>query len=641
MSKVEVDKVIPQSGTTLTIGDSGDTINLVGTLQSNGSPLPGDISSVVAGTGLSGGGTTGAVTLNIEAAQPTITSIGGALAVLTCPGNLTVTGNAIASAISATNEIRAGSFQSSNGDNLISISGTSVSIGATGDKITNFTSTGIDDNADATAITIDSSERVGVGETSPLGILHVKNADSSADVFTDTVAILENSGNTRLSILSGTSGEGEILFGDSGLNRQGRIAYRHNGDKFTFQTGNTERMTLTSTGLAIGTSSPSEALDVVGNANITNSTNHPTLEIRSTITPTGSTTGGQIKLSLGSGSNSGSGNADTQAGDKLGSILFNGQGTDFSYQGANIEALVTTGDGNDVRANQGVAMIFGTKTVGGSGFTEKMRLSAEGNLFIATTTEASDDVGHALLASGSAYHTTDGTYAGLFNRKSSDGEVVQIRKDNSHIGTIGVVAGDLNIYSTASNHGGLRFQIGGRIVPVNNSGGISDNANDLGNTNQRYKDLYLGGGIYVGGQGTANKLSDYEEGTWTPAYRGASSAGSYSTNASGTYTKVGNLVSVTAHLKNITQNSAGSGSIEIAGLPFAKSSSQESDIGSIYLNLFSLGGSDKYAIVNVNPSVSHVLITAIDSDGASASTLQLSARQSDSADMFFSVTYTT
>ena len=28
MSKVEVDKVIPQSGTTLTIGDSGDTLTV-------------------------------------------------------------------------------------------------------------------------------------------------------------------------------------------------------------------------------------------------------------------------------------------------------------------------------------------------------------------------------------------------------------------------------------------------------------------------------------------------------------------------------------------------------------------------------------------------------------------------------------
>ena len=36
-----------------------------------------------------------------------------------------------------------------------------------------FTSQGIDDNADATAITIDSSERVGIGTTSPASSLHV------------------------------------------------------------------------------------------------------------------------------------------------------------------------------------------------------------------------------------------------------------------------------------------------------------------------------------------------------------------------------------------------------------------------------------------------------------------------------------
>jgi hypothetical protein len=66
MSEVKVNKVSPRSGTTLTIGDSGDTVNVVGTLQNNGSELVGDISSVVAGTGLSGGGTSGAVTLNSD-----------------------------------------------------------------------------------------------------------------------------------------------------------------------------------------------------------------------------------------------------------------------------------------------------------------------------------------------------------------------------------------------------------------------------------------------------------------------------------------------------------------------------------------------------------------------------------------------
>lgn len=39
-----------------------------------------------------------------------------------------------------------------------------------------FTSQGIDDNADATAITIDSSERVGIGTSSPSAPLHIQNS---------------------------------------------------------------------------------------------------------------------------------------------------------------------------------------------------------------------------------------------------------------------------------------------------------------------------------------------------------------------------------------------------------------------------------------------------------------------------------
>jgi hypothetical protein len=47
---------------------------------------------------------------------------------------------------------------------------------------TNFTSTGIDDNATSTAITIDSSERVGIGISSPSGNLHVNNASGSGEL---------------------------------------------------------------------------------------------------------------------------------------------------------------------------------------------------------------------------------------------------------------------------------------------------------------------------------------------------------------------------------------------------------------------------------------------------------------------------
>jgi len=98
MSEVKVNKLSPRSGTTVTIGDSGDTIS-----------IPSGVTLDASSGGLAGTLTT--------AAQPNITSVG---------------------------------------------------------TLTSFTSTGIDDNADATAITIDSSENVGIGTTSPSSILHAE-----------------------------------------------------------------------------------------------------------------------------------------------------------------------------------------------------------------------------------------------------------------------------------------------------------------------------------------------------------------------------------------------------------------------------------------------------------------------------------
>ena len=47
--------------------------------------------------------------------------------------------------------------------------------------IADFTSTGIDDNATSTAITIDSSENVGIGVTSPTGVLSLSSADTTTN----------------------------------------------------------------------------------------------------------------------------------------------------------------------------------------------------------------------------------------------------------------------------------------------------------------------------------------------------------------------------------------------------------------------------------------------------------------------------
>tara|TARA_B100001287_G_scaffold66892_1_gene54689 strand:- start:3685 stop:4227 length:543 start_codon:yes stop_codon:yes gene_type:complete len=74
------------------------------------------------------------------------------------------------------------------------------------------------------------------------------------------------------------------------------------------------------------------------------------------------------------------------------------------------------------------------------------------------------------------------------------------------------------------------------------------------------------------GTATSELFDDYEEGTWTPVVRGATSAGTatYST-AAGRYTKVGDLVSITGYI-NFSSHT-GSGFAEIIGLPYTTSQS--------------------------------------------------------------------
>ena len=67
----------------------------------------------------------------------------------------------------------------------------------------------------------------------------------------------------------------------------------------------------------------------------------------------------------------------------------------------------------------------------------------------------------------------------------------------------------------------------------------------------------------------ANTLDDYEEGTWTPALRGGSTAGTwtFSTNQGG-YTKIGNVVTVWLNIQVSSVSGSPNGSAIISGLPF-------------------------------------------------------------------------
>ena len=145
----------------------------------------------------------------------------------------------------------------------ISTSGAITTTGA-------FTSVGIDDNASgAVAITIDSDEKVGIGETSPDNKLHVKYGDVGVASNTNCGLTVEGSPNeateeSGINILS-TAG-GNIFFGDAASAVVGRIKYDHADNKMQLHTAGTERMRITTDGnVGIGeTPSADERLIVKG-----------------------------------------------------------------------------------------------------------------------------------------------------------------------------------------------------------------------------------------------------------------------------------------------------------------------------------------------------------------------------------------
>jgi hypothetical protein len=120
-------------------------------------------------------------------------------------------------------------------------------------------------------------------------------------------------------------------------------------------------------------------------------------------------------------------------------------------------------------------------------------LFIEGNtnyLLIGKSDSGSDVVGCTLRTTGQAAFTMDGNGPLVLNRKSSDGDIVFLQKDNSAVGSIGTNESYAYIAGTAR---GLRFGHSGsnaQIVPVTASGQGSDDNVDLGAASLRFDDVY-------------------------------------------------------------------------------------------------------------------------------------------------------
>ena len=450
---------------------------------------------------------------------------------------------------------------------------------------------GIVDNSNATAITIDSSENVGIG-TTPIYDLDI--LDTSETIL--GIRASDSSG-TNVAIRFQDAGTGT---GVNGL-YVGRTAdknwfYSYEAEPLVFGTSATEAMRIDASGnVGIGTDSPA--------------------------------------INKGSGTASALHLYTAAASPEL--RIERGNGTDFSITAS------TTGGGANLYSSHG--MTFHTNST-----TRAVDIDTSGNLLVGKTAAGFANTGHELRGGGSyAAFTRDGGSPVLVNRKSSDGTLVEYMKDGTAVGSIGTwdsdfVIGQVNV--------AFKFDDGSnQILPWSVGSNLNrDNAITLGASDSRFKDLYLSGtlngisttksasgnrwgilpevesngvmevgryldfhltdgdtsdygaridfdgtnivstnafymssGIYLGGSGAANKLEDYEEGTWTPQvdFGGSDNGVTYGIRQ-GRYTKIGRMVSLSFNLV-LSNKGSQTGQVTITGAPFGNYTASQNNASPI------------------------------------------------------------
>jgi len=210
--------------------------------------------------------------------------------------------------------------------------------------------------------------------------------------------------------------------------------------------------------------------------------------------------------------------------------------------------------------------------------SEAMRIDSSGNVLVGTTspTPSSGSVNSpgVAISSGSFGGLISATRSGgavaEFNRKSNEGGIVDLRKDGSTVGSIGIESSGFYLDGEPA-HSGIRFG-SGAVTPRFN-GSADDGGINLGNSSERWENLYLSGGVYLGGTGSANYLDDYETGTWTPVLGGVSGCfggiTGINTIAHANYVKIGSIVYLSCILSLDGSITNSEGVIRFNGIPFA------------------------------------------------------------------------
>jgi hypothetical protein len=262
-----------------------------------------------------------------------------------------------------------------------------------------------------------------------------------------------------------------------------------------------------------------------------------------------------------------------------------------------------------------------------------MTLDGSGNLLVGKTSLGIANAGNTLAAGGYTEFTrtaTSTSTGGTLNvgRNSYDGQLATFWKDGSTVGSIGVHTNKVLLTSPTGsntlalgstladgNSAGLyMYHAANSIIPFKSSdNSLPNGVQSLGHSSYRWKDLYLSGGVFLGGTGSANKLEDYEEGSYNATFTTQNG----SINLNGTqnrmnYTKIGRQVTITGRVV-VASVSNPSGYVRFS-LPFTNVSESEDEghtaLNVITYNVSGIGSNVLFAEVGPNTAYGILLKSA-------------------------------
>ena len=385
-----------------------------------------------------------------------------------------------------------------------------------------------DETDSRTDMVFDGTGKVGIGTSSPSDILHIKNVSSTnvlIDAPTDNASLTLQCGSSDagaegafINFIQNTTSKWQL-----GMNTDNSFRlYNYNTTSETFRVSPAGNV-------GIGTSSPNEKL-TVNNGAISFLGDISTPSIGAGLfRPANNTlavvTGSTERMRIDSSGNAGLGvvpETDWSStgtalqiggmgficghdgtGDVGGALMWGsnarqtsgwGGTSNWKYIANEQAAMYQTGDGKHRFFVAGAGSADATIT-----WNEAVNIDNSGNLLVATTSTSIADDGLRYSASSNWLAVTRNAGQVLYlNRRTSDGSILDFRKDNTTVGSIGTVGSDLTI-DGATNHSGFRF-LGASVRPRYN-GAEADATVDIGASGQRFKDLYLSGTV------TANSFS--------------------------------------------------------------------------------------------------------------------------------------